>query len=901
MENQTTASLDTEKAKGLNLFSIKPYGNNLCTPGARYWITCIRLVIIVMALSEAIAWGYLGSLFGREWVGFLAAGIAFTFVFLIIWIIDVSFVTLDLSRAYYDKEILKKDASSGWDNAKVSAGLLGRVAIVVVSLSISAPFLAQIVFMQDIDNEMERRNVARVDAMSDSLLAAKDQEVAALDTLILEKEGELIVETAGRGASGNYGFGPVTQAMERNIQRLKDERTAKLDEKEELSESFKTLTTEEFADQYNVDLVDNGVQARAFILNSLTENPEYRAAKNAVTAFLAFIFAALVLLKLFQPRSVRIYYNEKLQDLFQEYLRGNLNKWISKEEQYQGDGVARMSPLRFEDWSINTYGVVRSEDIKRRESSKLYNTFKLKIEQLESEKLEIQKMMEPIEQDYERHVEELNDIMVEVLQTENAVEQNERDGMEIQRQLDGIDQDLKKGSFAGGDLLHAVQAKKNAELRSTDNKANALRLKHERDIVNHRYEVKKGQVDQLEDLLGKIRSNHRYIQEQIDRERLAYTDMIISGKVAETQRTIAEADFLEPNVDFERDVELGQEEERTEVPPAYLPEEGRREKPDEDVSDEPLEVGYETEEVGEREKAELLETDLDVEKVGKREKTDPFAVDLEAEEANEDEDAEPVETRKAGVDPFAEEKDFWDAYASSYEGEEKPEAVRDQPEHAAVEEADDDQQVLERQYPLLLNGRKLDEEQKEGLVDYVDDEQLSEYADAASLAAYDEDERERQDRETDVENEEQKDADPEEEMIPMAAPDAPEADEEEQDKEYSEESSRQPFVWIRLDGEPSREAATDQSTGRIPYAWDDLDTARSDEEESDNDEHIVDEDAVEEGAEEKDQPANPEDSRETAFIKDFLHRDAPEEPGRSIRGQRTRRPSWLKRSMEENS
>ena len=184
----------------------------------------------------------------------------------------------------------------------------------------------------------------------------------------------------------NYGFGPVTQAMERNIQRLKDERDEALTDKDEMIDAFAALSIEEFAQRYNVDLVDNGVQARSAILTALSQNPEYKTAKRAITAFLAFIFAALVLLKLFQPRSVRIYYNEKLQDLYREYLSGNLNKWIAKEERLLADGRSQISPLRFEDWSINTYGVIRNEDIKRRESSKMYNTFKMKVEQLETEK-----------------------------------------------------------------------------------------------------------------------------------------------------------------------------------------------------------------------------------------------------------------------------------------------------------------------------------------------------------------------------------------------------------------------------------------------------------------------------------------------------------------------------------
>ncbi len=533
---ETQAALPRSSTNLLNkrernhLFSIKPYKNNLLTPGANYWIICIHLVILVMASSEAIAWGYLGSLFGKEAIGVIAAIITFAFMFLIIWVIDVSFVTLDLSRSYYDKIILKKETERWVDNTRLGVGLLGRITIVFVSLSISAPFLAQIVFKQDIDNEIDRRNMATVSMVSDSMLIAKDEEIASLDSMILVREAELVQETAGKGESGNYGYGPVTRAIQSNIDRLRDERTEVLAEKAAFDQTVQSLTVPEFADLYNVDLIDNGVRTREEILSGLMENPEYRTAKTAITAFLAFIFAALVLLKLFQPRSVRIYYNEKLQDLYKEYLAGHLNKWIAVPEQ-SVNGESNMSPLRFEDWCVNTYSVVRNEDIKRRDSRKIYNLFKMKIEQLEEEKAEIKKLMEPIEVDFEEAMAEVNEIKIELLDAENKLQQNARDGEEIRQQLDRISDDLRHNRFSGSDILIAVTAKKEAEDKLSANNHEHLSLQYKHDLVRHRFDVKDADAKQIEELIAKIRQNYRNIQEKIDRERLAYTDLIVNGDV----------------------------------------------------------------------------------------------------------------------------------------------------------------------------------------------------------------------------------------------------------------------------------------------------------------------------------------------------------------------------------
>ena len=537
MENLALPRRSGGEHRGINtLFSIRPYKNKLLTPGASYWIACVHLVIFVMAMSEAIAWGYLGSLFGKGTTGYLAAGIAFLFMFSIIWVIDVSFVTMDLSRSFYDRAILKQDTEKWQDRARLGIGLLGRVMIVLVSLSISAPFLSQIVFKQDVDNEIERRNTASIAAVQDSILADRSAEIAAVDSLILDRETALIEETAGQGASGNYGVGPVTLTMEKNLQRMREERASLLQQRATLESSMQSLSPQEFAGLYNVDLIGNGVQAREEILGSLMENPQYVTAKRAVTAFLAFIFAALVLLKLFQPRSVRIYYNEKLQDLYREYLAGNLNKWIAKEEQSTPEGESQMSPLRFEDWCVNTYSVVRSEDIKRRDSRKIYNLFKMKIEQLEEEKNEIKRMLEPIEAEFDEAMKEISRIKIELLQADSDITQGQRNEEDIAGQLTSIDDDLNNSRFRGSDVLIAVTAKKDLEEKLAQHKNDAIALQHRRNLILHMLDVKENESKDIQELIEKIRTNYRDIQDKIDTERLAYTDMIVSGQVIDFPR-----------------------------------------------------------------------------------------------------------------------------------------------------------------------------------------------------------------------------------------------------------------------------------------------------------------------------------------------------------------------------
>ena len=930
--------------KKASLFSIKPYGDNLCTPGARYWISCIRLVIIVMALSEAIAWAYLGSLFGKGIIGYIAAGIAFLFVFIIIWIIDVSFVTLDMSKSHYDNAILKKKTSSFWDTVKISTGLLGRVAIVVVSLSISAPFIAQIVFMQDIDNEMEGRNLARVSAVSDSLLAQKDAEIAELDSLILAKEQELVVETAGKGESGNYGFGPVTQAIERNIQRLEDEREEQLVSKDEMQEAFASLSIQEFAQRYNVDLVDNGVQARSAILTSLSQNPEYKTAKRAITAFLAFIFAALVLLKLFQPRSVRIYYNEKLQDLYREYLSGNLNKWIAKEERLLDDGRSQISPLRFEDWSVNTYGVIRNEDIKRRESSKMYNSFKMKIEQLENEKEEVKKMLDPIESEYDQLVTELNALRIEVMKANNDVEQNDRVADEITRQLESIHTDLQNGSFKGQDLVHAVQAKKSTEDRLAQHAEAKMQLKHDQDIANHRYDIKNNEAEQVEELMTKVRANYRYIQEKIDEERLKYTEMIVSGEIlggielggAPEQKHEGMDEVVESDASVEEpadpvddtDVERQDEDQVQHIDETDAYDEEEAEFYDEEgdeVYDENDEE-FEVEEVGSGEDNQNREAiyrasveppayvnghtvveneeDQDV-------YVDPFYRDYrydgalyrEATYDQPEEDERDLPSKEDGDGYFEEENEAIKADQEMinrfiWEDDDKKE---EENQEAGKEDAESEEENTTHpaatsytHYPLLVSGME-EEKDKESPIEYVDNDRLERYADSVSMAAYEADQEngtEKKYTENETENEERKSNNSVEVFSPDARYDAPEEMDGDDDIVYSEESNGKPkYPWDTLDEDADDLSEANVKSKRTTYAWDAFESTDPDQRETERDE------IVEEGDEAEDQSSDLADPGEAEAFEDSTNHDEPEAPHSGARDPKPGRKVTVKRRL----
>src|SRR5678815_4938327 len=108
----------------LERFSLKPHGEQLLSPSARFWIFCARVLILIMATAEAVSWGYVGSLFGSGFTGYVTGLAAAVTLFFVIWLVDATFVTLDTNRAYYHKALSSDARFTGVaERRKFAAGL----------------------------------------------------------------------------------------------------------------------------------------------------------------------------------------------------------------------------------------------------------------------------------------------------------------------------------------------------------------------------------------------------------------------------------------------------------------------------------------------------------------------------------------------------------------------------------------------------------------------------------------------------------------------------------------------------------------------------------------------------------------------------------------------------------
>lgn len=340
--------------------SLRPYGDSLLTPAAAFWIFAVRIAILLMAAAEAMAWSYAAFYLatgGARW----AAGIgAFIFTFATVCLIDASLMTLDRWARKYDHRITLEEPPHRWDRLRDVLSIGTRVALIALSMYITAPFLAQLMFNDDIERALrDERTAIRANARQ-WLLDPPRVRAESLQKQLDERRAALDAEVAGGGLSGRYGDGVAARQIRATIETLTKEHASVVAEHQRLATEFDGMSDEALAARFNLALPGDSFQERARVLANI-KGQNYVLTERAVQAFLGFLFFALILLKLFEPRSVKVYFSERLQGLWRQYQGGLFDAQLDPAE--RSNGSATMSPLRFEDWCLSTYGTIRGRDV----------------------------------------------------------------------------------------------------------------------------------------------------------------------------------------------------------------------------------------------------------------------------------------------------------------------------------------------------------------------------------------------------------------------------------------------------------------------------------------------------------------------------------------------------------
>lgn len=357
----------------LSHLQLRPHGERLLTSGAAFWLFAARVLVFAMAGAEALAWGYLGYLFGDGREKWAVAAFTGLVIFLVVWMIDVSLLTLDRASDEHEKQIFKRSTTSGKGTHRTVIAVATRIILVVGSLTITAPYLSQLVFHKEIEQWIQAEATRRIDQARTDLRAKHDKVLASKDLEIEEKRNKLEAEVAGAGASGRYGKGPASEAILDSIERLETERVQMAKKKEEELAEFESevanwdMNRENIATVYNVVLPQLSILSNREALLALRSKPEHQQTELAIKAFLGFIFIGLLLLKLFEPRSTRFYLSEVLQQEYSRYLARSFDELLPDTEKASVNPEA-MTPQRLYDFLVNVWAPVWANEVQESEA-----------------------------------------------------------------------------------------------------------------------------------------------------------------------------------------------------------------------------------------------------------------------------------------------------------------------------------------------------------------------------------------------------------------------------------------------------------------------------------------------------------------------------------------------------
>ena len=443
-------------------FALKPFGDELLTRSADFWLFSARLIILTMAVAEGLAWGYMGALMSRS-NPLLAAATAGLFVFTLVWILDATFMTLDLSRGFYERVLLGKKENPVREKLKLAGGIAARVAIVSASLFITAPFLAQAIFAADVQDEMTRRNAGAVAARRAEVeqpFVVRSGELRREQQLL---EQQRVNEAAGVGLSGKYGRGPALETIERQLEEKRGELAAVEASRATTLARFDRLTPAQLEQQYGVRFLSPGVQSSGALLEDLLKNPQFTGAELAVRAFLAFLFLGLLILKVFQPRSVAVYFNEQLHSIHDEYRKGLFDSYLPEPERAANGGS--MEPLRFEDWCLNTYSVIRKEDERRRETAREYRLHELLVEQWQRLATAARAELEPLARRDDAALAAIDELEGELHRAGTAAATAEAELAQVGAAYESMRQHIDRGGMDGPTFEQAMAASRDLDTR----------------------------------------------------------------------------------------------------------------------------------------------------------------------------------------------------------------------------------------------------------------------------------------------------------------------------------------------------------------------------------------------------------------------------------------------------
>jgi hypothetical protein len=307
--------------------------------------------------------GYIGSTFFTGNMSYASAFLLSGFVFLLIMATDVTLMTLDRAKPSY-VSVMYGESKSRFSQFKDLSGMGLRIGVIFGSLLITAPFVAQIIFSRDIKHEIEFDNKTAISKTRGEIEGHNDTEIKKLKEIILAQRDLLPKEISGESGSisGHHGDGPTAKAVKKNI-AVYEEQLGELNKarQKELDDFGKALANDDYVElrnRWGITLADASPVTRGEMLKRIEATPAYKRTERAIRALLGFLFLSLLILKIYEPRAVKIYLSEALQDEWDRYLAGAFDSWLQPGDRSIAKPSA-MTPFTFEDLMLHVFPIQR--------------------------------------------------------------------------------------------------------------------------------------------------------------------------------------------------------------------------------------------------------------------------------------------------------------------------------------------------------------------------------------------------------------------------------------------------------------------------------------------------------------------------------------------------------------
>lgn len=359
----------------MSRWSLKPiarlflfeHGAHLLRPTAASWLLYMWFLITLMAGAEFLAWFKIFGVALPSTVTWMAAPLAAAWG-LTIWIVDATFAKLDVSPDYQklaacktpdEAEKLRTDG-----RRKLRRGWALRGGMICLAALVSIPMATRSFDERKVLQEMQAENSRAIAAFRLTTTRAEDAKIAAILAAQQAQRDKLENETAGnkKSISGHTGDGPVARAVKLNMASLqRDLDLARADKAGRLA-AIASMTPEQLR-QEGVELVSNNADTQGRIRAKLERAGGgdriygLPASQVIASALLCLLFVMMVLLKLFQPRSVVTYLNDYLQEEYEKYLAGGFAALPPTilDPSDRHDGPSPMRAQRFDTWYHGGY------------------------------------------------------------------------------------------------------------------------------------------------------------------------------------------------------------------------------------------------------------------------------------------------------------------------------------------------------------------------------------------------------------------------------------------------------------------------------------------------------------------------------------------------------------------